>query len=111
MDERKERELNNYLDLLFWMETASSAEIQGTLAVASGVTKEDLHLAVKCMMESYRPDLARYFPHLKPNRSFLAELRCQHAALAEAMQLLEDSLTQRKHDPSLSLEGYDPALL
>lgn len=45
MDERKERELNNYLDLLFWMETASSAEIQGTLAVASGVTKEDLAAA------------------------------------------------------------------
>lgn len=110
MDEQTECELNNYLSLLFWTETASVAEIQGAMSVASGVTKEDLKMAIRCMMDSDRPALANDFPELLANRVTLSGLRSQHIELAEAMDVLEDSLKRREHDLSYPLKGYGLAL-
>lgn len=81
MDEHKKRELNDYLDLLFWTETASESEIQGAITVASGITKEDLKMAVKCMIESDQPGLALYFPELVTNRLSLSDLRGRHSGV------------------------------
>jgi hypothetical protein len=44
MDVRQERKLNDYLELLFCMETASVDEIKGTLSFASDVTKQELQM-------------------------------------------------------------------
>ena len=110
MDEQTERELNDYLSLLFWTETASVAEIQGAMSVASGVTKEDLKMAIRCMMDSDRPALANDFPELLVSRVTLSGLRSQHIELAEAMDVLEDSPKRREHDLSYPLKGYGRAL-
>ncbi|EXF96312.1 hypothetical protein HK44_021455 [Pseudomonas fluorescens HK44] len=40
MDVRQKRKLNDYLDVLFWMETASVDEIKDTLSFASDVTNK-----------------------------------------------------------------------
>lgn len=61
MDVRQERKLNDYLEVLFWMETASVDEIKGTLSFASDVTKQELQRALRCLMTSYRPALALHF--------------------------------------------------
>ncbi|WP_130904041.1 hypothetical protein [Pseudomonas sp. Sample_22] len=110
MDEQTERELNDYLSLLFWTETASVAEIQGAMSVASGVTKQDLKMAIRCMMDSDRPALANDFPELLANRVTLSGLRSKHIELAKAMAVLEESLKRREHDPSYPLKGYGLAL-
>ena len=96
MDEQTERELNDYLSLLFWTETASVAEIQGAMSVASGVTKEDLKMAIRCMMDSDRPALANDFPELLVSRVTLSGLRSQHIELAEAMDVLDVATCKRK---------------
>ncbi|MBI6949162.1 hypothetical protein RHA66_28500 [Pseudomonas aeruginosa] len=110
MDEHKESELNDYLNLLFWTETASESEIQRAMSVASGITKGDLKMAVKCMIESDRPGLALYFPELVTNRLSLSDLRGRHPALAKAMDVLVDSMKRREHDPSYPLKGYGRTL-
>ena len=64
MDERTEQELTAYLDVLLWLETASVAEIEGAISTATAAVREDLELGIQCLMDSDRPALANYFPHL-----------------------------------------------
>ncbi|CAH0274569.1 hypothetical protein [Pseudomonas carnis] len=110
MDDYKGNELNEYLNLLFWTETASEAEIHGAMSLATGVTKADLIMAVQCMIDSDRPGLALYFPELVTNRVSLVNLREHHSPLAKAMDLLAESLNLRVQNPSYPLKGYGQVL-
>lgn len=101
----QQQELSDYLDVLFWLETASVDEIQGALAVAQGVTKDDLELGIRSLMESDRPALATAFPHLLASRPTLNELGCRHQELANALHILSRSLSTAAN-PNRSPEGY-----
>lgn len=106
MDERTEQELSAYLDVLLWFETASVAEIERALSTATGVAREDLELGVQTLMDSDRPALANYFPHLVSRPTSLSKIRLEFNALGQALDLLEDSTRRRATDPTYPLMGY-----
>lgn len=110
MDERTEQELTSYLDVLLWLETASVAEIEGALSVATAPAREDLELGIQCLMDSDRPGLANYFPNLVNRPTSLNEIRQKFSAMAQSMDQLEDSLRRRRTDPTYPLMGYGAVL-
>ncbi|BAW26907.1 MULTISPECIES: hypothetical protein [Pseudomonas] len=106
MDEKTEQELTAYLDVLLWLETASVAEIEGAISTATAAVREDLELGVQCLMDSDRPGLANYFPHLVSRPTTLSEIRKRFNVLGKAMDLLEESTRRRSTDPTYPLMGY-----
>lgn len=106
MDAKTEQELTAYLDVLLWLEIASVAEIERALSTATTVEREDLELGIQSLMDSDRPALANYFPHLVSRPTSLSEVRLKFKAVGQAMDLLEDSTRRRVTDPTYPLMGY-----
>lgn len=102
--------LTDYLTVLFWLETASTDQIHGALYLAQGEVKTDLELAIKTLMQSDRPALAKDFPHLLPDRLYLRDLATEHDELATAIKILQTSIDTNSAVSTSSPKGYGRVL-
>lgn len=65
----EETEINSYLECVDWVMMASVEAIRERLEAANAKERADLHLAIKQLMHSDRPDLAWFFFSIAENEA------------------------------------------